>query len=79
MLEKQIDDAIKYLEEEEDIHLHNYQQKDPEGLGDTVERVLQRFGITEESIKKAFGLSGCGCQKRKQFLNRIFPYRKKTK
>jgi len=73
---KKIDEAVNHLESVEDVKLENYRHKDPEGLGDTLERVFSMFGITESVIEKAIGLGGCGCQKRKKFLNQIFPYRK---
>jgi len=74
---KILDEAIDNLEKEEDVNLKNYNAKDPEGLGDSLERVFSKFGINEEFIGKAMGIGGCGCQKRKRFLNKIFPYRKK--
>jgi len=73
---KRIDQAIEELEKE-DIRLDNFQEKESQGLGDSLEKVFSFFGITEEGIKAVTGMRGCGCQKRKQFLNRIFPYRKK--
>jgi len=73
---KKIDQAIEEMEKE-DVRLDNYSTKDSKGLGDTVEKWLGFFGITEEGIEKVAGMGGCNCQKRKQFLNRIFPYRKK--
>jgi len=76
---KKLDEVVSHLEKEEDINLSNHTKKDAEGLGDTLEKVFTKFGITEEFIKKSFGLRGCGCQKRKQFLNKIFPYRKSSK
>lgn len=72
-----IDQVVEHLEKEEDITIKNLREKDPQGLGDTLERVFAKFGITEEVISKGLGLRGCGCQKRKQFLNQVFPYRKK--
>lgn len=43
------------------------------GLGDTVAKVLSSFGITKEVISKISGGS-CKCDKRKAWLNTIFPY-----
>jgi len=40
------------------------------GLGDTVEKVIKVTGL------KKFKKKGCGCEKRKQALNKAFPYRK---
>jgi hypothetical protein len=42
------------------------------GLGDVVERTLQKFGITEDRFKQWFGLKECGCSKRKKWLNGLF-------
>jgi len=47
------------------------------GLGDTVEKITQKLGIKKvmESIEKKTG-KPCGCQKRKEALNKAFPYGK---
>ena len=46
------------------------------GLGDTVEKITEATGIKKvvETISKATG-KDCGCGKRKDALNRIFPYK----
>lgn len=44
------------------------------GLGDVVERTLQKFGVTEDRFKKWFGLKECGCSKRKKWLNGLFSW-----
>jgi transcriptional regulator NrdR family protein len=49
-----------------------------EGLGDTIEKVLSKFGISEEKISKIIGGSGCGCSKRKKWFNKIFGYKKEA-
>ena len=49
------------------------------GLGDVVEGVLIKFGVTEERFKKWFNLRECNCSKRKQWLNKIFSWRKRKK
>lgn len=49
-----------------------------EGLGDTIEKVLSKFGISEEKISKILGGSGCGCSKRKKWFNKIFSYKKES-
>ena len=50
------------------------------GLGDLVERVLTRFGITQERFKQWTGLEECGCTGRKAWLNRLvsWPTQKKS-
>jgi len=49
-----------------------------EGLGDTIEKVLSKFGISEEKTSKIIGGSGCGCSKRKKWFNKIFGYKKEA-
>tara|TARA_Y100000310_G_scaffold270418_1_gene284233 strand:- start:15218 stop:15676 length:459 start_codon:yes stop_codon:yes gene_type:complete len=64
-----IDNAILALESQ-GIGLEDKRSK---GLGDTVAKVLGAFGITKEVISKTTG-SNCNCDKRKAWLNKIFPY-----
>lgn len=45
-----------------------------QGLGDTVEQVFEATGIAKLA-KWAMG-EDCGCDKRKEKLNQLFPYRK---
>tara|TARA_R110002051_G_scaffold54728_2_gene102304 strand:- start:246 stop:425 length:180 start_codon:yes stop_codon:yes gene_type:complete len=47
------------------------------GLGDSVERFTKATGIKKvvDTVAKATG-KGCGCNKRKDALNRAFPYKK---
>ena len=42
------------------------------GLGDSVEKVLKATGI-DKVAKKVLG-DDCGCEERKQKLNKMFPY-----
>lgn len=44
------------------------------GVGDTVEKIFQATGV-DKLAKWALG-EACGCQERKEALNRLFPYRK---
>jgi hypothetical protein len=46
------------------------------GLGDTIEKVTTATGIKKvvETVVKAAG-KDCGCNKRKDALNRAFPYK----
>lgn len=74
---KKIESAIKHIEEVEDITQLNYKYRDSEGVGDTIAKVFSKFGVTEETIEKTQGKTGCGCDKARQFLNTIFPYGKK--
>ena len=45
-----------------------------EGLGDTVEKVLEATGIAK--VAKWILGEDCNCDKRKEKLNELFPYRK---
>lgn len=46
----------------------------PEGLGDTVEEVLEATGVAK--VAKWILGEDCGCDDRKAILNRMFPYNK---
>jgi hypothetical protein len=46
------------------------------GLGDVVESVLTNMGITQERFKEWFSLKECNCNKRKQWLNNLFSWKK---
>ena len=45
------------------------------GLGDSIEKITKATGIKKvvDKVNKATG-KDCGCNKRKQTLNRMFPY-----
>lgn len=51
-----------------------------EGLGDSVEKFTKATGIKKvvEKISEKTGKS-CGCNARKEKLNKMFPYGKKEK
>ena len=51
---------------------------DTKGLGDLVEEVLTKFGITEERFKQWFNLQECNCSKRKAWLNNLFSWKKNS-
>ena len=45
------------------------------GLGDTIEKITKATGIKSAFDKVSEGLNiPCGCQKRKEALNNMFPY-----
>jgi hypothetical protein len=48
------------------------------GLGDTVDKITTATGIKSvvKAVTKAVGKKDCGCDERKDALNRIFPYKK---
>ena len=43
-----------------------------EGLGDTIEKITKATGI-KKAVDKIIG-KDCGCNKRKNALNKAFPY-----
>ena len=45
------------------------------GLGDTIEKITKATGI-KKMVDKIAGKKGCGCNKRKEALNKKFPYKK---
>ena len=49
-------------------------RKPDKGLGDTVEKIFKSVGV-DKLAKWALG-EDCGCQERKEVLNRLFPYNK---
>lgn len=44
----------------------------PKGLGDTIEQITEATGI--KSLVKFIAGEDCGCDKRKETLNKLFPY-----
>tara|TARA_R100000541_G_scaffold28311_2_gene37607 strand:+ start:4489 stop:4662 length:174 start_codon:yes stop_codon:yes gene_type:complete len=48
------------------------------GLGDTIAKVTKATGLDKiaHSMAQAAGKSDCGCNKRRDTLNRAFPYDK---
>ena len=72
-IQKEMDEVIQDLEKER-VSLDS--PDDSVGLGDVVEGVLQKFGITEERFKLWFNLKECGCSKRKKYLNKLKLWKK---
>ena len=52
-------------------------KRKPKGLGDTVEQITTATGIKAvvETVSKATGID-CGCEGRKEVLNKLWSYRK---
>jgi hypothetical protein len=72
-IQKEMDEIIQDLEKQ-NISLETNEQA---GLGDLVENVLTKFGITEERFKSWFNLKECECSKRKKYLNKLLSWKKK--
>jgi len=56
-------------------------KQDSQGLGDTIAKVTNFFGIDKvaDAVAKLAGAEGCGCNERRQMLNELFPYDSKTR
>ena len=46
------------------------------GLGDSIAKITNATGIDKmaEGVAKAMGRKDCGCKKRQEKLNQMFPY-----
>tara|TARA_R110002167_G_scaffold297748_2_gene502104 strand:- start:2080 stop:2247 length:168 start_codon:yes stop_codon:yes gene_type:complete len=51
------------------------QYKKSKGLGDTIQKFTEFTGI-KKVVDKITGKKDCGCNKRKETLNKAFPYKK---
>lgn len=53
--------------------IYNMESK---GLGDSIAKVTKATGIAKavETITHAVGIPDCGCSKRQEQLNNLFPY-----
>ena len=47
------------------------------GFGDTIHKITKGTGIKKvvDTVAKAAGKKDCGCGKRRNALNRMFPYK----
>ena len=56
-------------------------KKKSQGLGDTIAKVTNFFGIDKvaDAVAKLAGAEGCGCNERREMLNELFPYEEKTR
>lgn len=67
------------IEELKGLGLRHNDDYDIVGVGDVVESILTKFGITQESFQRWFSLSECNCTERKKWLNGVFHWRMKRK
>ena len=49
-------------------------KRKPKGLGDTIDQITTATGI--KSVVKFIAGDDCGCEQRKEALNKLFPYTK---
>ena len=52
------------------------ESKKSKGLGDSIEKITEITGI-KKVVEKVTGKKDCGCKKRKEALNKAFPYKNK--
>lgn len=54
-------------------------KKDPEGFGDVIAKITHRLGLAKiaEDIAHLAGKEDCGCERRRQQLNELIPFKKK--
>ena len=50
-----------------------------EGLGDIIAKITHRLGLAKiaEDIAHAVGEEDCGCERRREALNELFPFKNK--
>jgi hypothetical protein len=53
------------------------ENQESKGLGDTIAKVTHAVGLDKvaESVAHAMGKEDCGCNKRRNKLNELFPYK----
>ena len=71
MLDQKVGQAKEVKQLEEDGIVNTMESK---GLGDTIEKFTKATGIKKIADKVP---GGCGCNRRKQKLNNMFPYKNK--
>ena len=59
--------------------MNNNNNNKSRGLGDSIARFTRSTGINNlaQMGAKALGKKDCGCNKRKEKLNKMFPYKNK--
>ena len=73
-MKQEINEVISELERR-GIDPSSHITEDTRGLGDVVEDVLKKFGVTQERFKQWFNLKECNCTKRKKWLNGLFTWK----
>jgi hypothetical protein len=56
-------------------------KKDPEGLGDVIAKITHRLGLAKmaQDIAHLVGKEDCGCERRRELLNELVPFKKENK
>lgn len=55
--------------------------EESKGLGDTIAKITHATGldVVADKVAKAMGQEDCGCNKRREKLNELFPYKTEEK
>jgi hypothetical protein len=55
--------------------------EESKGLGDTIAKITHATGldVVADKVAKAMGKEDCGCNKRREKLNELFPYKTEEK
>ena len=58
--------------------MENKTNDESKGLGDTIAKVTHvlKLDVLAEKVAHAMGEEDCGCKRRREKLNEIFPYKK---
>lgn len=59
--------------------MENKINEESKGLGDTIAKIthLVKLDVVAEKVAHALGQEDCGCNRRREKLNEMFPYKKK--
>jgi hypothetical protein len=58
--------------------MENKTNEESKGLGDTIAKVTHvlKLDVLAEKVAHALGEEDCGCKRRREKLNELFPYKK---
>lgn len=71
---KVVQEVVEIVKDEATELVNDIKEDVSQGLGDTLEKVFKATGI--DKVAKWIAGEDCGCDKRKEKLNQMFPYRK---
>jgi hypothetical protein len=59
--------------------MENKTNEESKGLGDTIAKITHATGldVVAEKVAHVIGKEDCGCKKRQEKLNELFPYKNK--
>lgn len=71
---KIVTEVTEIVKDEAKELVQDVKKEASQGLGDTLEKVFKATGV--DKVAKWIAGEDCGCDKRKEALNKLFPYRK---